>query len=89
MIQVPTAPQGTFPGRNFMTPAVLAFYRGTLDGRTAYVELSGGRGIANEPIFGVTVRREGGARLDPDRSKVFWSQADAERYIANGCKEAA
>lgn len=87
MAPVGSAPQGVFQGRNFMTPDVLAYYSGTVRGVVVYVELSGGRGIENEPIFGVTVRRANGARPEPDPSKLFHSRRRAQEYILNGCKE--
>lgn len=65
------APEGLFPGRNFMTPEVQGCYKL----RKGYAELSEGRGMHNEPIFGVTVRPEDG------RSKLFHSRSDALDYI--------
>lgn len=70
-------PAGVFRGTNIMTPNVLDYFRVT----SGYVELSEGRGINHEPIFGVTVRTPSGARLDPDPSQMFWSYKAAIEYI--------
>jgi hypothetical protein len=75
-----------FSGRNFMTPDVVRFGAGrtrrTSGGKTRYYELSKGRGLEDEAIFGVTVRDYTGARFTPDLSKVFQSRRAAEDYIA-------
>ena len=73
-----TAPNGTFPGVNIMTPEVLAHYKLR---KGWWAELSQGRGIEGEPIYGVTIRMLGGARLTPDPSKLLYSRAAALRYI--------
>ena len=73
-----------FKGTNFMTPEVIRYGRGSKDGPTAsvaYYELSTGRGLTNEPIWGVTVRDAHGKRFDPDPSKMFFSLAEAEAFI--------
>ena len=72
-----TTPKGTFRGVNFMTPEVLGHYKL----RKGWAELSQGRGMEGEPIYGVTVRMLGGARLTPDPSKLLYSRAEALRYI--------
>jgi len=77
-------PRGTFQGTNFMTPEVKAYYKRTIGGRVAYVELSEGSGFNHEPIYGVTFRRDGGGRLDPDPSKMFKSRTEAERWARTG-----
>jgi hypothetical protein len=79
-----TVPRGVFEGQNFMTPEVLGHFKGTLSGRTAYVELSTGRGIDDEPIWGVTVRDANGLRFeDPEPSRMFHSLRAATDYITN------
>lgn len=66
-----TPPSGLFRGTNFMTPNISMYYRL----REGYAELSEGRGMSNQPIFGVTVRPEDG------RSKLFQSKSAALDYI--------
>lgn len=68
--EVTTVPRGVFQGRNFMTPDVLSYYVTGHQGRTAYVEVSEGRGMDGGRIFGVTVRQMDGARFDPDPSSL-------------------
>ena len=72
-----TAPKGTFPGVNIMTPEVLGHYKL----REGWAELSQGRGMEGEPIYGVTVCMLGGARLTLDPSKLLHSKVAAIRYI--------
>ena len=72
-----TGPKGTFSGVNIMTPEVLAYYKL----RKGWAELSQGRGMEGEPIYGVTIRMLGGDRLTPDPSKLLYSRAVALRYI--------
>lgn len=74
-------PAGIFRGRNFMTPEVVGYYRTVYQGRTAYVELSRGRGMAREPLYGVTVRDADGARFEPDPSTCYRFRAEADRAI--------
>jgi hypothetical protein len=64
--------------RNIMTPNIVRFYEKS----DKVVELTSGRGIDNEPIFGVTVRtREGGVWGDHENeSKLFWDKRKAEAY---------
>lgn len=71
-------PRGTFDGSNFMTPHVLSHHRV----RGGYAELSRGHGLTHNTLFGVTVRRGGGGRLNPDPSRVFGSLESALTYIA-------
>ena len=58
------SPKGVFKGRNFMTPEVLGYTRGTWQGRTVWIEVSKGRGLIGDTIYGVTVRRANGAECD-------------------------
>lgn len=67
-------PSGTFPGKNFMTPNVIAYFKL----REGYAELSRGTGLYDQPIFGVTVRPEVNVG---DRSKLFQDETAARRYI--------
>lgn len=67
-------PSGLFPNRNFMTPDIGGYYKL----RKGYAELSGGTGIDNEPIYGVTVRPE---KPDDRRSQMFHSLKEAKAYI--------
>jgi hypothetical protein len=66
-------PKGTFPGKNFMTPELVGYYKT----RKGYAELSTGEGFLREPIFGVTVKP------DPDHalSKVCFTKSEALTYI--------
>lgn len=73
-----TPPRGTFEGQNFMTPTILGNFEVAPE---TWAELSEGRGMRGQPIFGVTVRRSGGARLSPDPSKLCQSKREAEDYI--------
>ena len=81
MQRVTNIPHGTFTGRNMMTPDILGFYRVSIGAGFAYVELSTGSGFFGGEIFGVTVRRAGGERLDPDPSGCYESKADALEAI--------
>lgn len=77
-------PYGVFVGVNMMTPDVLGYYQITIDGVTVYAELSTGEGLLTPgPIYGVTVRRPGGARLDPDPSSCYRSQKEAMQTIVD------
>lgn len=72
-----------FRGKNFMTPDPVAYFEGHVDGRRVYVELSSGD-FNGRTIFGVTVRRADGGRLDPDPSRgPFNSYSEAYVYIAS------
>jgi hypothetical protein len=70
---LPAKYHGLFKGVNFMTPEVEGYYE---LGRGHWAELSTGRGMTGEPIYGVTVRPdfEGGSEL-------FFSRSDAEGHI--------
>src|SRR5215471_15902956 len=70
-------PRGLFEGKNIMTPDVLAYFN-LGDGRWA--ELTEGRGINRQPIFGVTVRPRP-ADIADDPSKLCHSKAEAMRFI--------
>lgn len=61
---------------NFMTPEFMGYFE---RGQRYFVELSGGRGMSNEPIFGVTVVDAQGRR--PDLSKLFHNEQEARDYI--------
>lgn len=68
-------------GTNFMTPNWIdEGKRGKL-----HYELTKGRGIENQPIFGVTVVEEAsnGAIHRPDLSQLFQSLAKAKHHIAS------
>ena len=65
----------TVKGCNLMTPTFVAFYP-LFNG---CAEISKGRGLEDEPIFGVTVVRNNQHRTD--EGKVFWSRKAAEEYI--------
>ena len=71
-LQITNPPYGLFKGKNFMTPNVIEFFKL----RHGYAELSEGRGIEHEPIFGVTVKPD-----NEKRSKLFHSRAAALYYI--------
>jgi hypothetical protein len=72
----PTSPpRGLFKNRNIMTPNILGYYK--LRGKDVYVELSEGRGIQDQPIWGVTVRPDEAHKL----SKLCYSRREAEAYI--------
>jgi len=73
ILRLATPPRGLFRGTNLMTPNVTGYFKL----RHGYAELSHGRGIDNDPIFGVTVRPD----PDPRRSQLFYSQAAAMAYI--------
>jgi len=76
-----------FPGRNIMTPTYIGAWRTTYQGATAIAELTEGRGIYGQRIFGVTVRQDTKGTRFPgdDPSTLFYSQRAAMEYIANGC----
>jgi hypothetical protein len=75
MLNPCSPPRGLFKGTNFMTPNVLAYYK-IAGGR--YAELSEGRGMLNQPIFGVTVEPD---TEKPRKSQLFQSRGAAEAYI--------
>jgi hypothetical protein len=66
-----------FKGRNIMTPTFITWGKKG----NVYYELTEGRGLTNNPIFGVTVRDSKGNRLEPDLSKLFHSLTSANEYI--------
>lgn len=74
-------PLGVFRGHNLMTPEFVGYYLTTHNGRTAYVELSRGRGLAGGDLYGVTVRKADGGRFDPDPSTCYHSIRAAHRAI--------
>ena len=74
-------PPGIFVGRNIMTPDWLGYYK--LRAREGYAELSEGRGIYDEPIFGVTVRVATSPGDPNKRSRLFHNKAEALEYIAS------
>jgi len=75
-----TPPKGMFKGANFMTPEILSYHR---LGADTWAELSTGMGINRQPIWGVTVRPEHAHKV----SKLFWSKAQAMRYIKGMTEE--
>jgi len=70
-------PSGLFEGDNFMTPNRLGFFKL----RVGYAELAEGRGMSQQPIFGVTVRPDKWEEGKQARSKLFQSKAAAMEYI--------
>lgn len=65
---------------NIMTPNILGYYYNEREGLS--VELSEGRGLVNQPIFGVTVEPDPGQQ----KSRHFQSRKEAEGYIEElGC----
>ena len=70
-------PQGTFKGKNIMTPQWEAYVKLAGD---EWAELTTGRGINDQPIWGVTVRAAGGGQgVHP--SKLCYSRREALAYI--------
>lgn len=68
-----TPPDGMFEGHNIMTPEVIDYYKLS----SGYAELSEGRGIYKEKIFGVTVR----GNTTGVCSQLFHSLSGAMDYI--------
>lgn len=67
-------PNGLFKSVNIMTQKWRGYFKLT----KGWAELSEGRGIVGEPIFGVTVRP------DPDHlSKMFHDRDAAQEYITS------
>ena len=66
-------PHGFFDGKNFITPEVLGYYRLA----KGYAELSKGKGINGQFIYGVTVQPD----EDRTKSKLFQLQSAALAYI--------
>lgn len=81
--KVPHAPSGVFKGRNFVTPNVQGFYRGRIDGKTAYAELSNGEGIFDreKTLWGVTFRRANSSDTYEQLSGCFESREAAMERI--------
>jgi hypothetical protein len=71
-----TPPRGAFRGQNFMTPEILAYYHGTVSGRSVYAEISRGRGIENETIYGLTYRYANGERPAEPKCRMSHSLTD-------------
>ena len=68
-------------GRNIMTPH---FERLGFAGENHVYELTSGRGIDHEPIYGVTIvtkKRDGSWFHNRERSQMFHSRGLAWRYI--------
>lgn len=63
-MMIQRAPKGTFTGKNFMTPAVIGYFRLT----EGWAELASGRGLMGQTSYGVTVRTGHDQRLSPDPS---------------------
>ena len=70
-------PAGVFKGSNFMTPKWLGYFMV----RGGWAELSQGRGMEGEPIFGVTVRDSNGRDLEPKASRLCFSRREATAYL--------
>lgn len=97
----PLQSSGAFAGSNFMTPILIGYRSGDLNGQRVHVELSeerdGGSTFARmfhgdsdaSPLVGVTIRRPSGERLDPDPSTVCGSRKEAEEYLESLGKESA
>ena len=78
-------PKGIFKGANFMTPNLVSYWYGTYQGRTAYVELSQGKCMSEQDIWGVTIKNSNGALFsNPDPSRCFQSKQEAIEYINAG-----
>lgn len=72
-------------GSNFMTPQWEAY----MEGNGRYVEISSGRGIDNDPIYGVTVLVDVDGRPveawrveGAPESKMFYSITEARAYAS-------
>jgi len=70
-------PKGVFKGDNFMTPNALGYFKL----RVGHAELSEGRGMSQQAIFGVTVRPDKWEDGKQARSQMFQSKAAAMEYI--------
>lgn len=77
-------PRGAFKGVNLMTPEVIGHWTRTRRGRAVYIEISTGRGLDNETIWGVTFRHSDGSHVEDDPSDVVWSLKDAHELAENG-----
>lgn len=76
--QASSVPFGVFRGQNFMTPNVRGFYK--LRTAFGWAELSEGRGMRDQPIFGVTVRDSRGEDKE-HKSQMFEVLKEALDYI--------
>lgn len=70
-----------FKNTNFMTPQVREYRRGESNGLVLFFEISEGRGIDNERIFGVTVLNEDRSKNN-EFSQMFHSILQVENYIS-------
>lgn len=71
-----------YPKPNMMTPNILDY----IDAGKYIVEVSGGRGFDNDPIFGVTVLGIKGNKHH-DLNKLFHNYAKAITYVSTLDKE--
>lgn len=82
-----TPPRGVFNGRNFMTPDYVACYRRQMRGRTVFIEISEGRGMSGQPIYGATFRYADGSMLhgenEKDPSTCFRSKREVIEHARN------
>lgn len=71
------------PGHpNMMTPLLIEYRKGNLNGETVHIELSEGySNISKRDLIGVTFRNYKGERLNPDPSKCFYSMEEVEAYL--------
>jgi hypothetical protein len=71
-----------------MTPNILSYGWAEIEGRSWAYELSEGRGIENEPIWGVSFRDpERPEYADLEYSRLFYSKNQAINQILNPKKE--
>jgi hypothetical protein len=86
--QTHDVPSGVFRGQNFMTPEWLGYFKRMFRGVVVWIELSTGRGMSNQPIFGVSFRDSNGAHVRrEDGSAIggcFQSRSSAMEYINGG-----
>lgn len=85
-------PFGIFQGTNVMTQEFVEYRRGTLGGRTVYIEISREtppywsqtveHNPVGGPLYGLTFRWANGGRLDPDPSTCVRSAEEVETYLA-------
>jgi hypothetical protein len=73
-----TPPHGVFKGRNIMTPE---WVEGGRVRPGVWYEVSRGRGIEGEPIFGVTIRADDGQNVVSCPSKLVYSRKQALDYL--------
>lgn len=67
-----------FRGVNIVTPSVLAYYRAG----EYYVELSRGRGMDGQPLYGLTARRAADGAPAYDKSGCFATREAALARLA-------